>query len=390
MSFFKNIFKSNKIEEEYEELNEREYLFASGQLGDDSVRKRFVDSCIAQMKDSSDEIDVLNREYDTVTSLLNDMDEIERLPKDIFEPIKDCANRIVRLEKESRALTTIEDHMSESDYQLMERFEPDMPAAYDKIKSAEDYQKKVKSDMNKLEGEKQALFFRRRENVTMRENLKGLFFISLIGTVTVFVLLLLLKIFFDMEILIAFLVTAVVVAFIFVLLFIKITDAGKEFSRLEKTIGKIIEMHNTVKIRYVNNTNLLDYLYMKYEVDSSGELKNLWERYLEEKAERDRLRQTMNDIGFSREELYDRLKNLHITDPSVWKMQPEALINHKEMVEIRHGLITRRQVLRKQIEINSDYAKEAEDDLKELVRKYPQYSVEVMKRLEEFENKERF
>lgn len=390
MSFFKNIFKSNKIEEEYEELNEREYLFASGQLGDDSVRKRFVDSCIAQMKDSSDEIDVLNREYDTVTSLLNDMDEIERLPKDIFEPIKDCANRIVRLEKESRALTTIEDHMSESDYQLMERFEPDMPAAYDKIKSAEDYQKKVKSDMNKLEGEKQALFFRRRENVTMRENLKGLFFISLIGTVTVFVLLLLLKIFFDMEILIAFLVTAVVVAFIFVLLFIKITDAGKEFSRLEKTIGKIIEMHNTVKIRYVNNTNLLDYLYMKYEVDSSGELKNLWERYLEEKAERERLRQTMNDIGFSREELYDRLKNLHITDPSVWKMQPEALINHKEMVEIRHGLITRRQVLRKQIEINSDYAKEAEDDLKELVRKYPQYSVEVMKRLEEFENKERF
>ena len=46
--------------------------------------------------------------------------------------------------------------------------------------------------------------------------------------------------------------------------------------------------------------------------------------------------------------------------------------------------------MRKQIELNSDYAKDAEDDLKELVRRFPQYSVEVMKRLEAFENKERF
>ena len=49
-------------------------------------------------------------------------------------------------------------------------------------------------------------------------------------------------------------------------------------------------LQNRVKIRYVNNTNLLDYLYMKYQVSSGKELKVLWDKYKVEKEERRRYR----------------------------------------------------------------------------------------------------
>lgn len=392
MSFFKNLFGKNLKEsfEEENEVSERDYLFYSGKMTNDTYRTGYEDNCIARMKDASDEIDTLNREYDAVTSLLNDMDEIERLPEGIAMPIRNCANRILRLEKESLALTTIDKHMSEDDFNLMERFEDELPEAIDKLKDAEDYQKKIKSDLSRLEGEKQAYHYRKNELGSLLENLKGFFMICIIGTVTATALLIILKFMFEMEIKTAFFVAAALVALMFTIVFVKITDIKRESSKLNKTLGKLIQMHNTVKIRYVNNTNLLDYLYMKYEVDSSRELRGLYESYLAEKEERERLKQTKNDIAFYMEELVERLKDLQLSDPGVWKHQLEALVDRKEAVEIRHGLISRRQALRKQIELNSDYAKDAEDDLKELVRRFPQYSVEVMKRLEAFENKERF
>lgn len=392
MSFFKNLFGKNLKEsfEEENEVSERDYLFYSGKMTNDTYRTGYEDNCIARMKDASDEIDTLNREYDAVTSLLNDMDEIERLPEGIAKPIRDCANRILRLQKESLALTTIDKHMSEDDFNLMERFEDELPEAIDKLKDAEDYQKKIKSDLSRLEGEKQAYHYRKNELGSLLENLKGFFMICIIGTVTATALLIILKFMFEMEIKTAFFVAAALVALMFTIVFVKITDIKRESSKLNKTLGKLIQMHNTVKIRYVNNTNLLDYLYMKYEVDSSRELRGLYESYLAEKEERERLKQTKNDIAFYMEELVERLKDLQLSDPGVWKHQLEALVDRKEAVEIRHGLISRRQALRKQIELNSDYAKDAEDDLKELVRRFPQYSVEVMKRLEAFENKERF
>ena len=45
----------------------------------------------------------------------------------------------------------------------------------------------------------------------------------------------------------------------------KYQDAAKEIKKLTKARDKIIVLHNTVKIRYVNNTNLLSYMYTKYD-----------------------------------------------------------------------------------------------------------------------------
>ena len=46
---------------------------------------------------------------------------------------------------------------------------------------------------------------------------------------------------------------------------ITVLDAMNQLEKTEKGINKIILLKNTVNIRYVNNKNLLDYLYLKYD-----------------------------------------------------------------------------------------------------------------------------
>lgn len=65
-------------------------------------------------------------------------------------------------------------------------------------------------------------------------------------------------------------------------IFLKYNDAVRSF-QVESGISRLIRLQNTVKIRYVNNTHLLDYLYMKYNVKSAQELGRDYKQYLEER-----------------------------------------------------------------------------------------------------------
>ncbi|MBE5885286.1 MAG: hypothetical protein E7284_02650 [Lachnospiraceae bacterium] len=385
MGFWKKLFGSKKNITEYEtEFDEAQYYEVSN-LTDATQRERYIESCLEQMKTASDEIDMLNREYDAVTAYLNDTDEIEQLPEHLRNPIEDCATKLLRLEKEFRNYTAKDNHLSSEDYALMERIEDEMPAGYEKLRDSEEYQKLVKEDMRRLEGEKQAYYYRKAEMKGMLSNVKGVFFICVVAAVTCVIMLFILQFGFELDVRIGYILTAGAAAIAFTVLFVKNLDMQQEAAKIEKSIAKLIHMHNAVKIRYVNNTNLLEYLYMKYNVDSAKELKELWDCYVSERAERERFEQTKYDITFYRDELLQRMRKLHIADPDIWIHQAEALINRKEMVEIRHSLIERRQNLRKQMEYNKDIAVDAQTKLKDMIHAYPQYANQVLQQLEVFE-----
>ncbi len=387
MGFWSKIFGGKNSKTEYmTEVDEAQYLEVS-KYTDATQRQRYIESCLEQMKAASDEIDMLNREYDSVTAYLNDTDEIDRLPEHIRNPIENCATKLLRLEKEYRNYSSRDDHLSSEDYALMERLEDEMPEGYEKLKKSEEYQKLVKDDMKRIDGEKQAYYFRKAELKGMLANIKGVFFICVIAAITCIIMLLILQFGFELDARIGYILTVGAAAVAFTVLFVKNIDMQQEAAKVDKSIIKLIHMHNTVKIRYVNNTNLLEYLYMKYSVDSAGELKELWECYVSERADRARFEQTKYDITLYREELLGYMRKLHIADPDIWLHQAEALINRKEMVEIRHGLIERRQNLRKQMEYNKDIAVDAQTKLKDMVHAYPQYANQVLQQLEEFEKK---
>ena len=144
-------------------------------------------------------------------------------------------------------------------------------------------------------------------------------------------------------------------------------------------------MKNTVNIRYVNNKNLLDYLYMKYQVNSGKELLTMWEKYQQEKEERSKDIFNREELNHYKKELITVLKRYQLHDPEIWLHQTAALLNPKEMVEIRHNLVDRRQKLRVQMDYNKRLAAEAQKEIRNTIDDYPQYRQEILDMVERFE-----
>ena len=61
-----------------------------------------------------------------------------------------------------------------------------------------------------------------------------------------------------------------------------------------------------------------------------------------------------------------------------------ALLDAKEMVEIRHGYIQRRQKLRKQMEYYKRMAEMARNEVKDLAADYPEYAKEILAIVDEY------
>jgi hypothetical protein len=129
----------------------------------------------------------------------------------------------------------------------------------------------------------------------------------------------------------------------------------------------------------------LEYLYVKYDVESSNELKRLWDKYIEENNQREKEKQIQLDMDFNQASLVKLLRSLKVSEPNIWVRQAYAIMDSKEMVEIRHNLILRRQKLRKQMEYNAKMAQQAQDEVKDIVNNYPQYAKNILNLVSDYE-----
>ena len=158
--------------------------------------------------------------------------------------------------------------ISEEKYHLMERLADEVDEAYEKLSEAEEYQNLIKQDLGRLDGEKHAYLYRKNEVMGTIADTRGMAIICVVALGLCVVLLLLLQFFLDMDTQVGYLLTAAAAAGAITIIYVKHLDARRELLRVENGINKIILLQNKVKIRYVNNTNLLDYLQLKYGVSS--------------------------------------------------------------------------------------------------------------------------
>ncbi|MDE7322512.1 MAG: hypothetical protein K2N73_07210 [Lachnospiraceae bacterium] len=354
-------------------------------MHDKKQREHYVKACLEQMSEASRELDALGGEYNLVTSYLTDMEEIEAQKEDVKEQLRTYAKKILDIGNNKEKLDKKRHIMKMEDYARMERIEQYMPDGYNKLKEAEDYQVLVKKDMGRLEGEKHAYYFRRNELINSQRNMKGITAICVGSMLFLIVLLAVIGSAWQLDVSIGYAIAVLVAASALALVFVKFHEARRELVKVEKGINKLVLLQNTVKIRYVNNTNLLEYLYVKYDVNSSNELKKLWDKYLEENIQREQEKQMQQDMDFNQAALVKILRSCNLADPNIWLHQAEALIDNKEMVEIRHGLIIRRQKLRKQMEYNAKAAQEAQDEVKDIVDKYPEYAEKILDLVSDYE-----
>ena len=358
------------------------------EIRNEKARQGYVNNCLEQIEDASRELGTLKREYNVVTSYLTDMEEVEALPKDTAKQLRDAAKHLTEALEAQDEYLKRQDRMTDEEFHTMEKLEEETEEGLSKIKEAEKYRKLVRGDLKRLDNERHAYTYRKKELEADRVNFRGMTVICFSTLLFLLISLLILQATMGLNVKIAMIFTVCVGALLMILFFVRFTDAGAELEKLERDQNRLINLQNTVKIRYVNNTQLLDYLYMKYKVESSEQLEDLWNRYRMEKQEREKYADSANELAFYQDELIRILNGTRVKDPDIWLHQVNALLDQREMVEVRHGLIKRRQALRIQMDYNQGVAEQAQEEVKSLAAEYPEYAQEIMNMVTEREARE--
>ena len=394
MGLFENIFKwkrrDDEPEYEIEDWNEIVYDRDDLHINDKKQRKEYVQGCLEQIAEASKELEELEFEYNMVTSYLKDMEEIEALPEEEREILCECAKKIDALEEQQSGFRERKNRLDDGKFRQMQRLEEEVQEGLEKLTEAEHYQDLIKRDLRRLDGEKQAYTFRKNELRHVIADTRSMTIVCSVAVIACILLLLLLQFTLQLDTKIGYLLAAGIGAVAITLIYIKHMDAKRELEQVENGISRIIRLQNTVKIRYVNNTHLLDYLYMKYDVSSAGELGKSWQRYQDEKEERHSYQQAERELDQYQKELLHTLRRYQVKDPMIWLHQTRAILDKKEMVEIRHNLIIRRQSLRRRMDYNKEViAGKAQAEIKDLAEKYPRYAKEILNIVDQYADSEK-
>lgn len=383
MSFFSRLFKRKEIE--YESIEDEpgpESDVAPKREGLDFhrmvERQDFVHSCLDQMKNASYEIERLQDEYKVVNAYLQDMEEIDALPAEQHMALEEHARAISYLTVNKSDLEKRKSYLPEAEFRRMQRLEDEAEDGIRALRETEEYHEKIKKDLRRLEGEKQACLFRMTEARTGLLNYRGMTVICVLAACACMLLMFVLQFLLQMDATVGYLLTAVATAGLLTYFFVRYKEAARELKVSSNSYNRLVTLQNTVKIRYVNNSNLLDYYFLKFHTSGAAKLEEQYEKYLEEKDERRRLEQTEMDMEFHSKQLVKQLKEYHLYDPVIWVHQTDAILNPKEMVEVRHSLILRRQSLRKQMDYNKEIAQKAKAEITDLAKDYPMYAKEIL------------
>ena len=354
-------------------------------MNDKQQREQYVREYCDMMAVASKDVDAQKVEYQQVTQRLADLEELEKLPLADKSQVRIRANRVIKIEQEDSNYTRPSKKITESQYREMERLAKEIPSILAKMKEDEDYQMAVRRDLNLLEGEKGAVAYQRKEERSKAHTAKNIAFVAIFGAVMAAALMFVLNQAMHVDVEMGWIILAGAFAVLLTSSFVMYQNAQTEISRANRRLSKAISVQNTVKIKYVNITNVLDYNYAKYGVMNSHELAYIWDKYAEEKKAREHDSDISQRMEEARSELYRLLKHYHINDPSVWIYQPGVLVYEEEAKDIRKQLIVQRQRLKKGIDFEIYNLETAKKELEALVREYPKYAQEIIDIVGEYE-----
>ncbi len=342
------------------------------------LRQRYIKNLCDLMAECTDEIESASKEYRYVTDYLKDCEIIDQIPEDSGNALVNAAENVIRLMKKNQIHTNKLGRISETKFNQMQAIEGEMPKAYEELKAHEDYKEIVRDDLRKLEGEKVSRQFMRSDARVKELSCRNIAVITVFAMSFVMLILLLMKLMFEMKVMPGFIIAAALGAITLVITFSSFGNARSIERKLTSQLNQIIGKQNTIKIKYVNIQNLIVYEYEKYHVNSSDELAYYWGLYLDEKRERDLIRRMSHEMDAAEERYKQELINVNVNFPTLWLHQAEAVADKREMVELRHELVARRQGLRKRITYNTDNREAAKQEVQDLVMKYPNYAHEIL------------
>lgn len=383
LSTVKDLFTKTEVTEEvfeYESIDS--YLKKQQQEMERKGTQDDVAYKCDQIVEASYQMEDLRAEYDMVTSYFEDIQMIEELPQNVRKQVTDIAKKIAFLESETSQFVHMDDRISDENFRMIQGMEKDLTTIFGQLKELEDMDMVIRRDMTNLEGEKNAQEYIQESIEQRQHSLKN--FIIIFGTISVLVVLTLvvIGIMTKNNLVIPVLLILLIIAGMAAFSVIIYRRLSYEFKMAEKRENRAISLMNKVKIKYVNNTSTLEYLYAKYHVHSLRELEYLHDQYLIMVDEVRKYQQTTGDLREHTDALSKLLYAHGIKDPDIWTKQSLALIDPREMVEVKHSLNVRRQKLREQLAYNEQLRLDGLKDIREMLKTNPELREQVRREME--------
>ena len=341
-----------------------------------SWKHRAVELC-EELIDASRCLEDQKSEYQLVTEYLNDIQKLEELSEEQYKPIEDSARQIAKLDSARNEYLNTERRIPDVKFSQFQEEESEMPGIIQRFQSNEAYLEAINRDLRLLEGEKMEWNILKEDSKHSMEVLRKLSIVMFVFFFVWCLLLLILSYMFEFDSQLYMLLTAFFAVIFAAFVIVHYQNAGKEIKRCEVNRNQAISLENHVKIKYVNIKNAVDYTCEKYQVKNSYELIYQYEQYQEMVKERAKFRQTSDDLIYYTDRLIRRLESLNLYDARVWLHYLGALLDRKEMSELKQRMLVRREKIWK----NMEEQRATIQELREGVEEYIYQSGDDMKQI---------
>lgn len=329
------------------DVNSELYQSLSGGASENE-RKNAADFC-EQLIDITYYAEDMKREYQLVTSYLTDIQRLEELPESIKNDLVDTSRKIEMLDNNRQTYLKSENLLSMERYNKIASLEKSVPDTIRKLIDMEQQDTLLKNDMSYLEGEKEDLKFLHTEHAADISRTRGVIAAILALFLVVAGILLIVSVVTKKSVTVYCLGIGLFAMLSFVIAYVRYLGFKTDITENDAKLKRAVSLLNKVKVKFINNTNALDYIYEKYGINSSKELEYEWDLYNTMVRDSIKYTQANSDYRVYCDELVERLKKIGLVDPFVWVKQTMAIIDHREMVEITHGLNVRRQKIREKL-----------------------------------------
>ena len=330
------------------------------------LKHRAVELC-EELIDASRGLEDQKSEYQLVTAYLNDIQKLEEMPVDQYKPIEDSARQIAKLDSARNQYLNTEHRISDVKFAQFQEEESQMPGIIRRFQSNEAYLEAINRDLRLLEGEKMEWNILKEDNKHAMEMLRKLSIVMFVFFFVWCLLLLTLSYVFEFDSQLYMLITAFLAVILAAFVIVRYQNAGNEIKRCDMHKNQAISLENHVKFKYVNIKHAVDYTCEKYQVKNSYELIYQYEQYQEMVKERERFRQTSDDLVYYSQRLIRQLESINLYDARIWLHYLGALLDKKEMSELKHNMLVRRQKIRKNMEEQSATIQELREDIEEYI-----------------------
>ncbi|MCR5829202.1 MAG: hypothetical protein K6F93_02505 [Lachnospiraceae bacterium] len=343
--------------------------------GDTSVLEKAVGKIAYEYKilarELSEKQEEIKQDYTLDTELLGDIKRFEMLPEKTRASIVDSARLIMNLGDERTRFLNKEKKISGEQKRSMAQYDALLPEKLEEIRQKEEYLVLVQEDMRKLEGEKGIIAFEREKAVEKRRFLGKFSVFVATAALLIFILLLILMKNGNDKLMPAFFVTGVsVIGFAFYY-YISMKECASIIHRCDVSNNRAQQLLNKVKIKYVNTSGTLEYMYEKYHVKGYSDLKNTWEEYVHEKESEKMYASNTRLLAGYEQTLLEELHRSGFVHPKSLVTEPEILFNRSEMLRYKQSLEESREKLRRMLDEGMRQALELKKEVDDAKSRYP-------------------